>query len=112
MKTAGCQQRDPLEASFLSLYIFTGALKNFGTYGHGKLDTLGAPYDMNSIMHYHNKDFSKNGGNTIEAIDDPKRVLGKDDLSKIDIKQINQLYDCDKKRSGKSTVFHAIRISK
>ncbi|XP_065661592.1 zinc metalloproteinase nas-13 isoform X3 [Hydra vulgaris] len=75
--------------------IADDAFKNFASYDHGKLDTLGAPYDKHSILHYNNKAFSKYGDNTIESIDNPEEELGGESLSDIDIQQINKLYNCN-----------------
>ncbi|XP_031550609.1 zinc metalloproteinase nas-13-like [Actinia tenebrosa] len=56
---------------------------------------LGQPYDFRSIMHYHRKEFSKNGKNTIESLQDPNMELGSmNSLSAIDVMQINRLYRC------------------
>lgn len=78
--------------------LSAGAFRNFATYSHGKGDTLGAPYDLHSILHYGQKAFTKNGGDTVESIDDPQERLGGDRLSAIDILQINMLYGCFKGR--------------
>lgn len=76
--------------------IADGAFKNFASYSHGKVDTLNAPYDKHSILHYGNKAFTKNGGNTVESLDNPNEELGKEQLSIIDIYQLNKLYGCYK----------------
>ena len=56
-------------------------------------DTLGEPYDPDSIMHYANNAFSKNGLPTLIYKADPKRRLGqRNGLSEIDILQLNKLY--------------------
>jgi hypothetical protein len=75
---------------------------NFKKYGHGDIDSLNAPYDFESIMHYGNKDFTNNGKDTIVSISHPGKVLGqRTGFSKTDIFEINALYDC----SGKTFLF-------
>ena len=46
-------------------------------------------------MHYSNKEFSKNGADTIQSISDPTMPLGNiNSLSAVDVLQINLLYNC------------------
>ena len=57
--------------------------------------SLGQPYDLQSIMHYSNKAFSSNGGDTIQSKADPTMKLGNENsLSAVDVLQINLLYRC------------------
>lgn len=99
-----------------------GFEKNFESYGPERLDSVGEPYDFDSLMHYDNQAFSKNGQNTLESLADPNRSLGNmDDFSKIDIKQLLKSYPCkagdkkpkDKKKErspeSKSVFFYAVR---
>jgi len=70
------------------------------------IDSLGTPYDLQSMMHYSSTAFAKPGTKTITTVDPSKQslidthgwVLG---LSKLDIIQINKMYkdEC----SGAST---------
>ena len=82
-----------------------GFEKNFESYGPERLDSVGEPYDFDSLMHYDNQAFSKNGQNTLESLADPNRSLGNmDDFRKIDIKQLLKSYPCkawDKKPKDK-----------
>ena len=60
-----------------------------------KQDTGNLPYDFHSIMHYGNTFFSKNNKPTVEAIIDPKIVLGlEQSFSALDVVRINMLYQC------------------
>ena len=60
------------------------------------VDSLGTPYDFESMMHYGAYAFSKNRRETITTIDRSKqRLIGqRNGFSKIDIQQINLLYSC------------------
>ena len=66
------------------------------------------PYDIHSVMHYDNKAFTKNFGDTIQAKKNPKESLGGKRLTNIDLKQILLLYKCKKPRyavrNGKSRI--------
>lgn len=79
----------------IDLIDFKGFEKNFDSYGPDRLDSAEEPYDFDSLMHYDNQAFSKNGENTLQSIADPKRSLGNmDDFSAIDIKQLLKDYPC------------------
>eukprot|EP00112_Aurelia_sp_Birch-Aquarium-sp1_P014252 Seg3064.2 transcript_id=Seg3064.2/GoldUCD/mRNA.D3Y31 product="Zinc metalloproteinase nas-4" protein_id=Seg3064.2/GoldUCD/D3Y31 len=66
-------------------------MHNFKMYRDGKASTLGEPYDKQSIMHYGNFAFSKNGEKTITSLSDPDEVMGqRKKFSKIDIQQLNK----------------------
>lgn len=71
--------------------IMQGQFGNFKKY---LTNTLNQPYDFNSIMHYRNNEFSKNGFNTIEAKQNTRLVLGNNGFSKQDIVSINLMYNC------------------
>ncbi|XP_078369548.1 zinc metalloproteinase nas-4-like [Oculina patagonica] len=86
--------------------IEPGFEKNFDSYGPDRMDSPEEPYDFDSLMHYDNRAFSKNGDNTLQSISDPNRALGNmDDFSDIDIKQLLKDYPCkawDKKPAADS----------
>uniref|UniRef100_A0AAR2LC07 Metalloendopeptidase n=1 Tax=Pygocentrus nattereri TaxID=42514 RepID=A0AAR2LC07_PYGNA len=66
-------------------------------YNFNKENTnnLNTPYDYSSVMHYGKTAFSINGQETITPIPDPSVPIGQRvDLSAIDIKRINILYNC------------------
>ena len=68
---------------------------NFKKYSHGEADYYNEGYDYDSVMHYGNWAFSTNNKKTIEALRDPKRMLGqRDGFSPIDVKQLNKVYKC------------------
>ena len=72
-----------------------GFQRNFQKFSYAQVDRLGAPYDLNSLMHLYRMSWSKNGKNTIEARAGAGIPLGtKQGLSDIDRQQLNQLYRC------------------
>jgi meprin B len=72
-----------------------GKEHNFNKYSHGQIDTLKAPYDFQSLMHYGKHSFSKNGEPTLLSISNPSQTLGqRNGFTKTDALEINALYDC------------------
>ena len=58
-----------------------------------EIDSLGAPYDYDSVMHYHSRAFSANGAETIVVPGD--HFIGqRNDLSYGDRLQLRLLYQC------------------
>ena len=55
---------------------------------------LGLPYDFNSIMHYSEDAFSVDGKKTIVALNGEEIKHG-NGFSSLDIKGINQYYECE-----------------
>ncbi|EDO47591.1 predicted protein, partial [Nematostella vectensis] len=79
--------------------IKPGNRPQFEIRSESKATTLGQQYDFRSIMHYRKTEFSKNGQNTIEAVQNPDMELGSvNSLSAVDIMQINRLYNCPQAR--------------
>lgn len=73
--------------------IKKGKESNFKMYGAKDASTLGFPYDKKSIMQYGAKAFSKNGRNTIQALEGGDESIGqRNGLSKIDILQLKAYY--------------------
>lgn len=102
--------RDKFALQGIMITVFLIAadhLSEFDIRTRGESTTLGQPYDFQSIMHYTNKEFSSNGGDTIQAIADPSMPLGNvNSLSAVDVMQTNLLYKCPEGlRQGKCTQF-------
>lgn len=70
-------------------------LKIKGNYD--ELSDFDVGYDVDSIMHYTKKAYSKNGKNTIETIDPTliDRIGQRTSLSDGDIQRINRMYECE-----------------
>ncbi len=81
--------------SFFSTYL--GMKHNFMKRNEWEIDSLGSPYDYNSIMHYGKRYFAKlPWQSTIRAKNG--HSLGKwMHLSDLDIEQMNKYYNCNKK---------------
>jgi hypothetical protein len=86
--------------------IIRGQEHNFQQYGPNQITTHGTPYDLNSIMHYGPKSFSKNGRNTVVALRGDSRYMGqRGGFSKIDKIEIGKHYGCGgggQSKNGKS----------
>lgn len=85
--------------NILSENILVGHEHNFDKLSENEVDSLGQPYDHNSIMHYARNTYSKN---VYDATILPKRGKGRrtpkigqrERLSRGDIIQANKLYQC------------------
>lgn len=74
--------------------IPNGVEREFAIQDLASVDTLGAGYDYNSVMHYEPNEFGINSTTTIVA-DDPRiPVGGATALSELDIIKIGNLYQC------------------
>ena len=67
---------------------------NFDLLSNKSINSLGIGYDYNSIMHYKEYTFGKNGKKTLEALDTSIPLGRAVELSKLDILQTNLLYKC------------------
>jgi hypothetical protein len=75
--------------------MILGKEHNFLKQDYFNVDHQNKPYDLQSLMHYGNTYFSKNGMDTIRSITNPSLRLGqRDGFSQLDIDEINELYDC------------------
>ncbi|XP_067673194.1 MAM and LDL-receptor class A domain-containing protein 1-like isoform X1 [Haliotis asinina] len=72
---------------------------NFKSYSSDDIDTLGAPYDYGSIMHYRNNTFAldRSKPTILSKFPLPRGVVmgQREHLSDIDIVKINRLYRCN-----------------
>nr|QNH72416.1 toxin candidate TRINITY_DN29374_c0_g2_i1 [Pachycerianthus maua] len=83
--------------------IQEGLEHNFEKFSIRLVDHLGVSYDYDSVLHYRNSAFSKNGQDTIRSISNPRRRFGqREGFSKHDIEQINRLYNCKSELNDKS----------
>ncbi len=80
--------------------LSTAHENNFKPYSSKDIDTLGAPYDYGSIMHYSNNTFAVNRSKPTIVSKfplPPGVVMGqRERLSDIDIIKIKRLYRCSK----------------
>lgn len=70
---------------------------------NSQAQTFNYPYDLVSVMQYHNTAFSANGRNTMTAKSNPRMRLGQPPsggLSDIDAKTLNALYCGGKSKTG------------
>ena len=92
--------------------IHTDLETQFEKYDHGKIDQFGFNYNYNSLMQYGRKAFSKNNGDTMQAIFDTNMELGGEQMSNQDVTELNTLYDCKSKKIFPLSHFSASRPSK
>ncbi|XP_042245712.1 hatching enzyme 1.2-like isoform X2 [Thunnus maccoyii] len=74
--------------------ITPGNKKNFKMKGG---NTLNLPYDLNSIMHYGQYFFSKDGSPTLLPKQTGEQMGQRTHLSVLDIQRLNKLYHCDER---------------
>lgn len=89
---------------------------NFKKYGRDRVDSLGVPYDLKSIMHYSESAWTGSKDRISIKTKDPKlQHLIRGDrtsngFSELDIKQIRLLYKCNGNQpvTGKPTVYSCV----
>jgi len=81
--------------------ICCNAADQFGKQTARTIQTFGEPYDLKSIMHYEEYEFSRNDGTlkTIEAIDGTSPLSNHVGFTQIDINKLNKLYECETEES-------------
>lgn len=67
---------------------------NFEKRESDDIDSMGSPYDLQSVMHYQSTAFSTNGQRTISTIDGLDFDAQRDGFARTDIEQINAMYGC------------------
>ena len=68
--------------------------QNFDKHASYEIKVQETPYDYSSVMHYGKKAFTIDGSQTIYPIPDENQPLGNDKLSKLDLEELNDMYDC------------------
>lgn len=82
--------------SHATFFIDSGKEHNFMKQTQFTVDHQEKAYDLQSLMHYGNTYFSKNGMDTIRSITNPTLRIGQRmGFSQLDIDEVNDLYDCN-----------------
>ena len=90
--------------------IQRGLEDQFYKAGDGETNTLGLGYDLQSIMHYNRKTFSRNGLDTIRAKDTKVTSFGNArQLSPLDIAKANRFYNCGEQLISYSLYLHYLK---
>ncbi|UJR30378.1 hypothetical protein I4U23_017913 [Adineta vaga] len=74
--------------------IIPGMQSNFDKYTDAYVDTLYTPYDYQSLMHYGKNFFTINGSDTLVPLDPSATIGQRDNLSPIDIQELQIFYGC------------------
>ncbi|XP_015240281.1 PREDICTED: astacin-like metalloendopeptidase [Cyprinodon variegatus] len=91
----GCKW--PKSGSYVYIPIYISNQYSGKEHNFRKVNTnnQGTGYDFNSVMHYSNTAFSRNGQPTIISKDNPSLSFGRAaSMSATDIARINKLYGC------------------
>ncbi|CAH2089069.1 unnamed protein product [Euphydryas editha] len=76
--------------------IEKGMEGNFEKYSNNTVTDFGVPYDYESVMHYQETVFSKNGNKTIIPLQEGVKIGNRNGLSEGDVKKLNRMYCVDK----------------
>ncbi|CAF4782402.1 unnamed protein product [Pieris macdunnoughi] len=74
--------------------IKSGHEHNFAKYNNDTVTDFGVPYDYNSVMHYPEVAFSKNGNKTIIPLQENVKIGQRLGMSESDVVKLNKMY-CD-----------------
>ncbi|CDW60522.1 Zinc metalloproteinase nas-4 [Trichuris trichiura] len=81
--------------------VISGMETEFAKQSDQIYDTLGFPYDYNSVMHYELTAFSRNGKPVMELLKPSYGEVGqRGGLSASDVQKINRLYNCRKQTTA------------
>ncbi|XP_068699310.1 zinc metalloproteinase nas-14-like [Montipora foliosa] len=89
------EQSRPDRDQYVTIFLDNvkpGKKHNFKKYSRTLIDSLGTPYDYQSVMHYGQFDFTRNGLPTITPLKNGVTIGQRDGLSIIDANQANLLY--------------------
>ena len=75
-------------------FLHQGQEGNFQKYTNTVVDTQGTPYDYGSVMHYGRDAFSKTGQPTIVTLQAGVTIGQRNQLSPIDIQEMQKFYKC------------------
>ena len=73
---------------------YTANYGDYLKYNSSTSDTQNLTYDYNSVMHYENNAFSRNGSLTIEPLQPNVKIGQRTFLSALDIQAIRTFYNC------------------
>ena len=79
--------------------ISDGHESNFNKYDESEVTDYGTSYDYESIMHYSGKAFSKNGNNTIVALQNVTTLGQRQGFTDKDLIKLNRMYESSCHRS-------------
>lgn len=87
--------------------ISDGHESNFNKYDSSEVTDFGTTYDYESVMHYSGKAFSKNGNDTIVALQNVTRLGQRKGFTDTDITKLNQMYNssCHEPETGYQSDF-------
>lgn len=109
------EQNRPDRDNYVTVYdenILDGFSEAFAKFSKYRINSRGVEYDYYSIMHYGDKAFTKNGRPTMQAKNRTVNRLGNTELSNLDVKQTNLVYECDKINRGWTKWSHWTSCSK
>jgi len=89
------EQTRPDRDSYVTIHYKNIESGKSGNFNKTYIDTRGVPYDIQSVMQYDAKAFSKNGDKTITANGEDDDLLGQDEgMTMYDRQLVNKVYGC------------------